>query len=370
MDLETIINHEIFDLPKARTTSYFPKYVEDTLNEYLPLISNTNGDLKLFVDSKRTEIYQIVSGIIDSINLYYAGNTFKSQEVFNSTLKIAKPYMLIPINTIMTYGEFTKTYFFKASNRKGVLSRSDMFHRPFEQREKINTYRYSIPGLPCLYLTNRTYNAWEELERPDFNSLNFSMFDLHDSFRFLHFGQNIFNERLQLKLADYKLDKMFLNYLIYFPLQLVCSIRVLNPGEPFIPEYIFTQFLMEWIKTESGVDGIEFLSSKYTKHQFSDFAFSYFNYAIPIKHPMENGFCPSLKKMISLTEPISWNTLNIIKPHFFSEKKKELPKSFNRMILHFSEIEIVSGIKQKYLETSFGILEEYIINEMKTEYLK
>ncbi|WP_052675768.1 hypothetical protein [Paenibacillus sp. IHBB 10380] len=52
------------------------------------------------------------------------------------------------------------------------LTRQEMFHIPFELKGRAATQRYSIPGLPSLYLGSSCYICWEELHRPDLNTVN------------------------------------------------------------------------------------------------------------------------------------------------------------------------------------------------------
>jgi len=48
-------------------------------------------------------------------------------------------------------------------------SRKDIFHVPFQNRHRVGNQRYSIAGLPCLYLGSSIWICWEELNRPELN---------------------------------------------------------------------------------------------------------------------------------------------------------------------------------------------------------
>ncbi|MGY5341097.1 hypothetical protein ACXFAU_01445 [Paenibacillus glucanolyticus] len=47
------------------------------------------------------------------------------------------------------------------------FNRMEMFHIPFEKRGLVKTNRYSIHGLPCLYLGSTPFFCWEEMGRPE-----------------------------------------------------------------------------------------------------------------------------------------------------------------------------------------------------------
>jgi hypothetical protein len=51
------------------------------------------------------------------------------------------------------------------------FDRKALFHISFQDRHIVNRQRYSIPGLPCLYLGSSLYVCWEELDRPPFHSV-------------------------------------------------------------------------------------------------------------------------------------------------------------------------------------------------------
>jgi hypothetical protein len=57
-----------------------------------------------------------------------------------------------------------------------IPDRRDIFHVPFEKRRLVGNQRYSITGLPCLYLGSSLWICWEELGRPPLNSLWVSRF--------------------------------------------------------------------------------------------------------------------------------------------------------------------------------------------------
>lgn len=63
-----------------------------------------------------------------------------------------------------------------------------MFHIPFELRGKAATQRYSIPGLPSLYLGSSCYICWEELHRPDLNTVNSTRLKKDNNVKYLDFG--------------------------------------------------------------------------------------------------------------------------------------------------------------------------------------
>ena len=111
----------------------------------------------------------------------------------------------------------------------------ELFHIPFDKQGIVKTQRYSMPGLPCLYLGKSLYGCWEELNRPPLHSCMFS---------------RLSNTQV-VKLWDFRIPDKIENkddlkkLLPIVPLLISCSIKVSNPKDSFKPEYIIPQMMLE-----------------------------------------------------------------------------------------------------------------------------
>ena len=62
--------------------------------------------------------------------------------------------------------------FFRCRRNMQIMSRKEMLHVPLTKRSLISSNRFSLPGIPCLYIASTTYCCWKELEEPsDIESL-------------------------------------------------------------------------------------------------------------------------------------------------------------------------------------------------------
>ena len=130
-------------------------------------------------------------------------------------------------------------YWYRARKSEGKeFSVLDLFHIPLNKRGIVSTQRYSCPGFPCLYLSSSTYGCWEELGRPEFDTLFFSSFRVRNAFRVLD---------LRIPDVDNYDDSQLIKLLKLLPLIIACSFRVNNPDDVFKPEYIIPQLLLETI---------------------------------------------------------------------------------------------------------------------------
>lgn len=85
----------------------------------------------------------------------------------NSFVKNLDPVVLKP---------GARLYKARGSQSNFLYSKDELFHIPYDKRERIGNQSFSVSGLPCLYLASSSYVCWEELGRVDFNLCNFCGF--------------------------------------------------------------------------------------------------------------------------------------------------------------------------------------------------
>lgn len=118
--------------------------------------------------------------------------------------------------------------------------RIEFFHVPFTKRYLMSTYRYSIPGYPSLYGSSSLYGCWEEMGRKDVTEYGYAAFKSVNSIQYLdlrwQFSNDIIND--EVKLAA---------YILRLPLIIACSMQVKYSTDKFVPEYIFSQQIFQWL---------------------------------------------------------------------------------------------------------------------------
>ena len=196
------------------------------------------------------------------------------------------------------------------------LSREELFHISFSDRRKVSSKRFSIPGLPCLYLGSSTYVCWEELGRQDINKTHFSRFVIPDpkkvSIINLSTTQNqilSFLERFRTETQEdsntYKAAvSVGVSRAILWPLILACSIRAFDRKLPFIPEYVLPQLLLQYVTSENRFDGISYLSTNVEPESIDDS--KCINFVFPAKE-VDGEYCAHLASLFHLTRPIPWD---------------------------------------------------------------
>jgi hypothetical protein len=248
-----------------------------------------------------------------------------------------------------------KVVFFRARKHGATdLGREEIFHIPFDSREKVRTQRFSLPGVPCLYLSGSLYTCWEEIQRLPFHLMQCSAF-------WLKAGKNVKLLNLstsprRMELFTHGADNGFLkrnviNPLIVWPLLAACSVRVSQHDAPFKPEYVIPQLLLQWIG-ENGFAGISHFSTHIDSA--STDAEIFCNFIFPATKIATTQQCSSLEEIFDWTKPVNMELLAALKPAG--------PALYPGNEITSATIEFSTKVKKyvNYKVTRFGLLEEYL----------
>lgn len=156
--------------------------------------------------------------------------------------------------------------FFRARCEKDVriFKPNEMLHRPFSQRAKTGNYRFSIPGVSCIYLANSSYGSWIEMGMPPEHDFNVSPFILDGT-------QKIFNLAVMskdLRLLNDGEESSVHCWIKLLILMIATSFRVSEPNRSFRSEYIISQSVMLACK-KLGYDGVVYFSKRVDDERFA-----------------------------------------------------------------------------------------------------
>ncbi len=309
-DLKDVLLSINYNLPHSNiSNSTFRKYIIDKLTSFLNDVTNECQKLALsatqntVVSTYTQKLSNYISTISDSINKFYNGYPDESYKAYEEILKDIEINNLLPLKII---GNDEVLYRIRESRGSLFNDSKDLFHVPLNLRPKINNQRFSIAGVPCLYLSNSVYVSWEELRRPRLDDVSCSAFKLRNDTRFLNLSTEEFYQQINSASNIEDLVKS----LILFPLYFICSIKLKTDGEPFKPEYIFPQFTLRWTRTTQNIHGVLYSSTRVNKESNGLF----YNLALPVMYECitstpEPDFCSSLANKLKSTKPIQINTI-------------------------------------------------------------
>jgi hypothetical protein len=374
-----LLNNDVFFLPKERNNPDFPSFLEKILSEYLSKLDKFDGVVGKNIKESKGKIEALCESLLKSIQFYYNGNPSKAYEMFSQGMASVADILWKQKRDFSSGTQDLHFYRARSSDGSRQYDKKEMTHIPFQDRHKIASNRYSIPGYPCLYLANSTYTCWIECGKPNFETMQVCRFD-GSKYRFLELSltPRFFTKFYESSREEKELQEIADSYITYiltaWPLIAACSIRKMKypVGERtnFVAEYVFPQMLMEWVRLSEDLDGVKYFST----HNDNTFEVEFgemINYAIPVKKICDSGYCPQLAYDLPLSEPIFYNlVLNKIpdleKIKYSTGNGDPAKAGYYRtfpslMFLH------ESGKKREwYIDTKFGKL-EVALNKLKTE---
>ena len=250
-----------------RDKDYFPE-LKALLFDFITEIQTNGASSKIVADIK-----DYTKKIIASIELYYQGNLVEAQLIINKIITEfgdAEP-AISDINSSMAFPgggtDYSEVQFFRARLSENVVefSANEMLHIPFGMRHIVKSERFSIPGLPCLYLGNSSYACWVEMGCPADHKFNVAPIVLDNSQRILNLTASMstlyeLNEKLG-EMEDPNAEKHMINMLKLMVLTFCTSYRVNEGNRNFKSEYILPQMIMLACKSR-GLDGIAYYSKQ------------------------------------------------------------------------------------------------------------
>lgn len=248
--------------------------------------------------------------IIKTITLYLAGNISEAYLMLNHMLLSIQDEIKIVSEC---YKKFSGTVFYRMrlnSLDSSLQSRSGYLHIPFELRHKVSNYRYSIAGIPCVYMGATIYTCYEELRSPGYDNIHVARIEIPKEYNLLTIGllpwevNDIRKERLGFN------NEFYYAYIKMLPLIMACSIKVGADriNAVFKEEYIVPQLVMQWLLASgTQFDGIIYFSTA-TKTKSVLNHRLYQNVVLPVKQIDKNGYCKQLAEELKVSKPFD-NTI-------------------------------------------------------------
>jgi hypothetical protein len=294
--------------------------------------------------------------IVKVIKLHISGQVEQAYNEFSKILNNNREHL-----ENLTLSINDEVFYRVRYSEKEITEKKDIFHIPFNLRHLVDTMRYSIAGVPCLYFGNTIYDCWLEMGKPDLNKLYISKFQNTEVVNILDFAITFHTLYKRPTIEDqnpkpYSEEKMK-SFLMLYPLVLACSFKKQNENAKFNIEYIIPNMLLQWISNEKGhIDGIRYFSTKMKHERYDSIGI---NTVFPPKKDKDSmeGFCPKLKRIFKFTAPISWSMMNTL-------PLKEIYSQYNNNIGETEKIlqSVDEVIDSHYKMTKFYQIENNIDN--------
>lgn len=370
-----------FSLPK--TVTYDAEYENDLhnyLDEYYEYILTKIPDYEVHVN----KIKDNIDLIKNCIHQYYNGKLNEAYCCIKKILEayIDSPYIVASIDenyafrgmapkkiraSIYSGEEHDKIYkpmlehelyFFRARINPEKIDIKDMLHIPFNKRGMVATQRFSIAGLPCIYLSRTSFGTWLELGLPEPDVFQVSAFKIPTNLKMLNLciHQDTINGASNF-INNEKEKEGFLSYLEIFPLVIATSYHIQEMNRKFKSEYIISQIVMQ-VCNELGIDGVAYLSKRIKDFDAYPQAV---NLAIAI--PYNRGFSYwSRANEVWITEPVTF--LDFCEMNITNEGVENFRSYVNEIYKkNYSNQITLGGNEVKYTDTKHSAFDEYLLGK-------
>lgn len=347
-----LLTHSTASLPKQRQGTDLVEFVREANKKYLQLVEDldTSEHLGSDINSNKIKIQDLCDTIAQCIAEYRSGLLHKAfQSLDHAMTSIKNELTHLASGDVDHTNKKMRMFRFRIGAMQHY-QRNEMFHIPFEKRHLVATQRYSIPGLPALYLGGSTWCCWEEMNRPNFSDIHVCEFRMKPDarLRILDFGYRPTHIALIAKGINQQSDQQLKNfvsaYAICWPLIAACSLIAedkKNGPCHFVHEYIIPQLLLQWIRANQDWDGIRYFSTRIGQSTERPGAST--NFVFPAQSTGNlSGHCDVLKAKFQMTPPLPWVT--IISTNLRSDMSGVGSWTMN----------VTDGVSVAYNQTEFG----------------
>lgn len=287
------------------------------------------------------EVSELINEVVSCQTVFGAIVSSYLKGVHYMAIGTAKKFIkeLIPFSM----AEGARLYRARASKSNYLYGRDEMFHIPYDKRSKVGNQRFSVSGMPCLYLASSSYICWEELGRVDFQSCNFCGY----------------SNKSEVPVYDLALPPVIssLSDIKRICVILACSL-VANREDIFKEEYILPQCFLQamilkhhYAHLDRRLFGVRYISTHALGGCSDCFDIDYedekwrkrlYNYVFPAATPDDSGYSRLLKELFLQTETVSMFKETLLSPD-------KLIGCIN---------------KDVYLDSQFGLMDAFLDEKM------
>lgn len=351
MMLDELYDHDSL-VPPCKPEGDIVEDFNTRCTQYLNILEDfkKHNQTRLKIDLLIKRVKRIQDGITTSLQEFLAGDIKKAYDNFEETFSdplINKHIqrITIPLREICN---IEQPLYRVRKSEKPLIDREDIFHIPFSKRHLVNAQRYSVAGLPCLYLGSSLYVCWQEMNKPDFDKLYISSFITRDrKSKVLNFVPHLkaktnitYKNEAEVTESNYIKS----SYMVLWPLILSCSYIKTHESSSFTQEYIIPNLLMQWIsrRSQSPISGIAYSSTRMKKSRDSKLSINVvFPPKATYKQTILNEYCPRLSSLFEFTPPVSWQVLKTLE---YQTKSEPTPEQ-DRAVKFLERKERLTGIR-------------------------
>ncbi len=369
-----IFNDKQFELPIRWDGGDYAQFLKVLYDGYLKNLckNSSHNNCKLFYEIQKGEINfnncsaeecivsyikDICDGLIETVKIYDKGLPSAAYEAFDKVMKrlIKKPIQIYQksgwTDAFDKYDPL-RLYRVVNVNEDTIYPRSRVFHTPYNLRSKVSTSRYSIAGYPSLYLGTCVDLCLKELKcnpqrklslcsrfqidrNSNRNDYQIGVIELaikpQDFFEENYKHKNLEDNNDRINKGRYIEPDLLINndvrvsYLLWYPLIAACSFIRAHKSDPFAPEYVIPQLLMQWLRSwnenNNELFGLRYFSC--ASKLASDMGFNYVFPTSGEEHSKIENYCKVLVDSFMISIPAFIHEYNSVEE--FEDYLNNLP---------------------------------------------
>jgi hypothetical protein len=357
MDAIDLLNGPAAQLPANRGTKPLREAVVDVFQNYVADLAqlSTADYASSLIASARPRVEALTEELSLTLDLLVRGKSTLAFQRLDSALSAVRPELDALTSLPVDEAQIGKLYRMRTGGGLDRYSRRQLFHIPFEERHKVGPQRYSVIGVPMLYLGSSVYICWEELGRPDHDSVWVSRYEVKrgSSVRLLNFGctpalMAALLHRHGLRTQRTAIGDFVASYAVVWPIIAACSFTAVHRDAKYVEEYAVPQLLMSWLAETEQYHGIRYFSTHVLYHGAEVISM---NLVFPTRDSGDVGYCTYLAQLFNATDPISWAVAR-------TAGDVASPLTHDRS----SSIELVPGYKIPYGRSEYALMESRLDN--------
>ena len=350
MNLNEFLTHPDVQLP-LRWDSYsdYETFVTERLTTFMRLVEEIDSSAVAdAIRLRKDSMSRACTNLLQSLRLFSEGHPHEAYVPFDETMKALTNEIEKHAFETKLINDLGILYRVRRSQTP-FLKRNDLFHIPFEMRHIVTTQRYSIPGLPCLYLGGSLYTCWEEMGRPPLHELQCSAFWAKSgkTLKLLNLSNSPARLALYAPLgaSPFEPDLLTTN-IVLWPLLAMSSVAVKHSSGAFKPEYVIPQMVLQWVSKNHGFDGVVYFST-HVRSVSKRSPLPICNVVLPAKQVAAKGRCSHLCESFKMTDPVGWQLLSSI----------NVGQGISGRTIPSFPLEFLEGIEEQYENTEFGMVQ-------------
>jgi hypothetical protein len=354
MIIVDLMRSSIAALPRLPEYDYLPSAIQAWGDAFAHEVASLSGTdpLTLEVRANAHVVSAAAHSVFEAATAYFLGYPDQAYAILaqylNSNSTILQRTYSKPVDP-----NYLKSLYRVRTRECGVFSRHEMFHIPFDMRQRVRPQRYSITGFPSLYLGSSIYICWQEMGEPQLDQLNVVRVVPTRELRVLDFG---YPPHRTAELAEgylstgpgypnTPLKDWLVAQVLLWPVKMACSIRRKHDKADFHPEYVVPHLVLQYVRQDRthAIDGIRYFSMQTDTADHHLGVHS--NFVFPVKTSAPAGLCMELCGLFHVSPVVAWQIAKVTH------------SPMNLQHVADADMHMIEGLSTTYRTTAFGQME-------------